>query len=108
NLISGCRQPVRGTRNRASFSHAVVAPFMHRFPFVRSFRDRRDAGRRLTQWMDAYAGNPDVIVLALPRGGVPVAYEIATRLGVPLDVLVVRKLGVPGHAEVAMGAIASG
>jgi putative phosphoribosyl transferase len=75
---------------------------------MQGFRDRRDAGRQLAQRMDAYAGNPDVIVLALPRGGVPVAYEIAMRLGVPLDMLVVRKLGVPGHSELAMGAIASG
>jgi putative phosphoribosyl transferase len=75
---------------------------------MRAFRDRRDAGRKLAQRFDAYVGKPDVIVLALPRGGVPVAYEIATRLGAPLDVLVVRKLGVPGQAEYAMGAIASG
>lgn len=75
---------------------------------MRAFRDRRDAGRQLAQRLDSYAGRPDVIVLALPRGGVPVGYEVATRLGVPLDVLVVRKLGVPGHSELAMGAIASG
>lgn len=62
----------------------------------------------LAQRLDAYVGKPDVIVLALPRGGVPVGYEVATRLGAPLDVLVVRKLGVPGHSELAMGAIASG
>jgi putative phosphoribosyl transferase len=71
------------------------------------FRDRRDAGRKLAQRLDAYAGSGDVIVLALPRGGVPVGLEVAIRLGAPLDVLVVRKLGVPGHAELAMGAIAS-
>ena len=75
---------------------------------MRMFRDRRDAGRRLAERFDAYAEGPDVVVLALPRGGVPVAYEIATRLSAPLDVLVVRKLGVPGHSELAMGAIASG
>ena len=75
---------------------------------MRPFRDRREAGRLLAERFDAYAANPDVIVLGLPRGGVPVAYEIATRLGVPLDVLVVRKLGVPGRPELAMGAIASG
>lgn len=75
---------------------------------MRIFQDRRDAGRRLAQRFDAYIGNPHVVVLALPRGGVPVAYEIAKRLAVPLDVLVVRKLGVPGHEELAMGAIASG
>jgi putative phosphoribosyl transferase len=70
-------------------------------------RARRHAGQLLAQRFDRYIGDPSVIVLALPRGGVPVAYEIATRLGAPLDVLVVRKLGVPGYAELAMGAIAS-
>src|SRR5438132_1617910 len=72
------------------------------------FRDRRDAGRLLAEKLAAYANRPDVVVLALPRGGVPVAYEVARRLGAPLDVFVVRKLGVPGHEEFAMGAIASG
>src|SRR5438309_3566121 len=72
------------------------------------FRDRRDAGRLLAEKLAAYATRPDVLVLALPRGGVPVAYEIARRLGAPLDVFVVRKLGVPGHEELAMGALASG
>jgi predicted phosphoribosyltransferase len=75
---------------------------------MRAFRDRRDAGHRLAQRFDAYLGISDVIVLALPRGGVPIGYEIATRISAPLDVLVVRKLGVPGHAELAMGAITSG
>src|SRR6266702_7421291 len=72
------------------------------------FRDRRDAGRLLAEKLAAYANRPDVLVLALPRGGVPVAYEVARRLGAPLDVFVVRKLGVPGHEELAMGALASG
>lgn len=72
------------------------------------FRDRQDAGRRLAGALGAYAGRNDVIVLALPRGGVPVAFEVAQALGAPLDVFVVRKLGVPGMAELAMGAIASG
>jgi len=72
------------------------------------FRDRADAGRRLARKLAAYAGKPAVIVLALPRGGVPVGYEVARALGAPLDVFVVRKLGVPGHEELAMGAIASG
>lgn len=72
------------------------------------FRDREDAGRRLSARLGAYAGRGDVTVLALPRGGVPVAFEVARALGAPLDVLVVRKLGVPGHEELAMGAIASG
>src|SRR6187551_1497192 len=72
------------------------------------FQDRRNAGRQLAAELPAYAGRPDVVVLALPRGGVPVAYEVAKALGAPLDVLVVRKIGVPGHEELAMGAIASG
>src|ERR671931_2579108 len=72
------------------------------------FRDRTEAGRRLAGKLRAYAGRPDVIVLALPRGGVPVAYEIAEALGAPLDVFVVRKLVMPGHPEFAIGAIASG
>jgi putative phosphoribosyl transferase len=72
------------------------------------FRDRADAGRRLAADLAEYAGRTDVLVLALPRGGVPVAYEVARALGAPLDVFVVRKLGVPGHEELAMGAIASG
>ena len=72
------------------------------------FRDRRDAGRRLAADLASYANRPDVRVLALPRGGVPVAYEVARALDAPLDVFVVRKLGVPGHEEYAMGAIASG
>lgn len=74
------------------------------------FEDRRDAGRRLAERVRAALDASDAppIVLALPRGGVPVGYEVAQRLGVPLDVLIVRKLGVPGHEELAMGAIASG
>jgi erythromycin esterase-like protein/predicted phosphoribosyltransferase len=74
----------------------------------RVFRDRRDAGRVLAGLLDHYRGQPDVVVLGLPRGGVPVAYEVARALEAPLDVFVVRKLGVPGHEEVAMGAIATG
>jgi len=72
------------------------------------YRDRRDAGKRLAELLSAYAQRPDVLVLALPRGGVPVAYEVARALNAPLDVFLVRKLGVPGHEEAAMGAIASG
>jgi putative phosphoribosyl transferase len=72
------------------------------------FRDRTEAGQRLAERLSAYAGRPDVLVLGLPRGGVPVAYEVARALGAPLDVFVVRKLGVPGHQELAMGAIATG
>ena len=70
--------------------------------------DRVDAGRRLATRLGEYAGRDDVIVLGLPRGGVPVAAEVARALGAPLDVMVVRKLGTPGHPELAMGAIASG
>jgi len=72
------------------------------------FRDRREAGRVLASLLKTYAGRDDVVVLALPRGGVPVAYEVASALGAPLDVFLVRKLGTPGHRELAMGAIASG
>ena len=72
------------------------------------FKDRRDAGRKLAQKLTAYVGRTDVIVLALPRGGVPVGYEVARALNAPLDIFIVRKLGVPGHEELAMGAIASG
>ena len=73
-----------------------------------AFHDRRDAGRQLAEHLSHYAGRPDVVVLALPRGGVPVACEVAAALGAPLDVFLVRKLGVPGQPELAMGAIASG
>jgi predicted phosphoribosyltransferase len=72
------------------------------------YENRYDAGRRLALSLSEYAGRPDVTVLALPRGGVPVGFEIARALRVPLDVFVVRKLGVPGQPEFAMGAIASG
>ena len=73
-----------------------------------TFRDRHEAGRRLAAKLAGYASRPDVLVLALPRGGVPVGYEVARALGAPLDVFVVRKLGVPGYEEVAMGAVATG
>ena len=72
------------------------------------FRDRFEAGRLLARELESYAHRDDVIVLALPRGGVPVGYEVARALDAPLDVFLVRKLGVPGHEELAMGAIASG
>ena len=72
------------------------------------FENRADAGRRLAEQLVGYVGEPDVLVLGLPRGGVPVAYEVAAALEAPLDVFVVRKLGVPGHEELAMGAIATG
>lgn len=73
-----------------------------------SYADRQDAGRALAAHLGAYANRPDVLVLALPRGGVPVAFEVAAALAAPLDVFLVRKLGVPGQEELAMGAIASG
>lgn len=72
------------------------------------FKDRRQAGKQLAEKLTEYADRPDVIVLGLPRGGVPVAFEVAKRLNAPLDVIVVRKLGVPGQEELAFGAIASG
>src|SRR3954462_7811899 len=73
------------------------------------FQDRADAGRALARRLiDGDGGRPDVVVLALPRGGVPVGAEVARSLGAPLDVMVVRKLGVPGHQELAMGALATG
>jgi predicted phosphoribosyltransferase len=74
----------------------------------RAFPNRTEAGRLLAEKLVKYAGRDDVIVLGLPRGGVPVAYEVAQRLGAPLDVFIVRKLGVPGFEELAVGAIASG
>src|SRR2546427_638162 len=72
------------------------------------YRDRFDAGAVLARRLGGLAGRPDLLVLALPRGGVPVAFEVARRLGAELDVFVVRKLGVPGQEQLAMGAIASG
>ena len=75
---------------------------------VRPFADRREAGRELAAKLQMYRGRDDIMVLALPRGGVPVAFEVAEALDAPLDVFVVRKLGMPGHPELAIGAIASG
>ena len=72
------------------------------------FQNRTDAGRYLATKLSEYAGRGDVVVLALPRGGVPVAFEVSQALNAPLDIFLVRKLGVPGHQELAMGAIASG
>jgi predicted phosphoribosyltransferase len=74
----------------------------------RTFPNRTEAGRQLAEKLVKYADRPEVIVLGLPRGGVPVAFEVAQRLGVPLDVFIVRKLGAPGFEELALGAIASG
>ena len=75
---------------------------------IKRFANRADAGRRLAQALAKYRGQPDLLVLALPRGGVPVAWEVARFLGAPLDILLVRKLGLPQQSELAMGAIASG
>ena len=81
---------------------------LDRLPATRPFLDRHHAGRQLAEQLRVYANRPDALVLALPRGGVPVGYEVAAALGLPLDVFLVRKLGVPGYEELAMGAIASG
>lgn len=75
---------------------------------MNKYEDRFDAGKSLAESLHAYRGRKDVIVLALPRGGVPVAFEVAKALKAPLDLFIVRKLGVPGHVELAMGAISSG
>ncbi len=75
---------------------------------LRRFADRRAAGKALAWSLSHYAERPGLQILALPRGGVPVAYEVAKALSAPLDVLLVRKLGVPGQVELAMGAIAEG
>src|SRR5947209_240439 len=75
---------------------------------LRRYSDRRQAGRVLGGLLQEYAHRNDVIVLALPRGGVPVAAEVAAAIDAPLDVFIVRKLGVPGHEELAMGAVATG
>ncbi len=72
------------------------------------YQDRREAGKLLARSLERFAGRADIVVLALPRGGVPVGLEVAEALGAPLDVFIVRKLGVPGHEEYAMGAVASG
>ncbi|HNM12885.1 MAG TPA: phosphoribosyltransferase, partial [Mycobacterium sp.] len=74
----------------------------------RVFKDRREAGQVLAGLLETYRGRPDVVVLGLARGGIPVAYEVAKALGVPLDAFIVRKLGAPGHEEFAVGALASG
>jgi predicted phosphoribosyltransferase len=75
---------------------------------LRRFHDRREAGQLLAAKLAVYAERPDVVVLALPRGGVPVAFEVAQALRAPLDVFLVRKLGVPGRGELAMGAVSTG
>jgi putative phosphoribosyl transferase len=92
-----------GPRGRQNLVRSVV-PRRSRTPF----RDRAAAGRELARALEEYADRPDVVVLGLPRGGVPVAFEVARELRAPLDVFVVRKLGLPGQPELAIGAIASG
>ncbi len=87
---------------------SIVASIVQRDLCMERFSDRREAGARLARAVEGVASLSDLVVIGLPRGGVPVAYEIARRLEAPLDVLIVRKIGVPGHAELAMGAIASG
>jgi predicted phosphoribosyltransferase len=96
-VLISCRRELKGL---------IVSLWLDRDERQQPFRDRADAGRQLAALLPRYADRSDVLVLALPRGGVPVAFEIARRLNAPLDVFVVRKLGVPGHSELAMGAIA--
>src|SRR5437762_7662822 len=109
--MHGPRHPGRiaaGVTSGRRARHAVPGIWFAAVAGVASrFRDRREAGGRLARRLSAYAGQPDVMVLALPRGGVPVAREVARELRAPLDVFLVRKLGVPFHRELAMGAIAT-
>ncbi|HUE99296.1 MAG TPA: phosphoribosyltransferase [Anaerolineales bacterium] len=94
---------------RTIFNQALVEQVcMEKEGRMAPFKDRRDAGKKLAQKLSAYTGRADVTVLALPRGGVPVAYEVARALNAPLDILIVRKLGLPGREELAIGAISSG
>lgn len=98
-----------GLRPSERFCIRTATPKHGRYALLVSlYRDRRHAGRELAVPLRQFAGRSDVVVLALPRGGVPVGYEIARALGAPLDVFVVRKLGLPFHRELAIGAIASG
>jgi putative phosphoribosyl transferase len=99
---------VATARTEWTFVCKYIFDYRYIFSMRRTFRDRQDAGVQLAAHLASYANNPNVLVLGLPRGGVPVAYEVARALHAPLDVFVVRKLGVPGHRELAMGAIASG
>src|SRR5262249_48238798 len=94
-------------RNRTYRTREFYKSYLRRVAMMR-FKNRVEAGRFLAERLSAYANRPDTLVLGLPRGGVPVAYEVATALNAPMDVFVVRKLGVPGHEELAMGAIATG
>ena len=107
-LPGGKEQTARGAWIRKHLKSRPIGVNLNSCLMNSLFHDRRDAGKRLAAKLTQYASQPDVIVLGLPRGGVPVAYEVAVGLGVPLDLFVVRKLGVPGQEELAMGAIASG
>lgn len=93
-----------------AFCHTPCAfrPFLPYNSAMNQFTDRKDAGRQLAESLQEFAGQPDLLVLALPRGGVPVAFEVARELEAPLDLCLVRKLGVPGQEELAFGAIAAG
>lgn len=95
-------------RRRTGNAGLVAALRRRKTMMTNTYRDRHDAGRKLASFLTGYAGRDDVVVLGLPRGGVPVAFEVARALRVSFDILLVRKLGVPGFDELAMGAIASG
>jgi putative phosphoribosyl transferase len=102
-----CRGQNRGHCTGISIAHCFSMKSFWQSGPAECFADRREAGAALAGALQQLASE-DVVVLALPRGGVPVAYEVARRLGAPMDVFVVRKLGMPGYPELAMGAIASG
>jgi putative phosphoribosyl transferase len=102
-----CTERYLGSLNPGPQQSGKIPPPVM-FPFVTQFRDRTQAGQLLADKLARYANRKEVSVLALPRGGVPVAFEVAKVLNAPLDIVVVRKLGVPGHEELAMGAIAPG
>lgn len=100
--------PVHNEPGEYAYGHDCCVPELKGESMQRRLKDRAEAGRLLAEKLIAYADRADVLVLALPRGGVPVAYEIASRLNAPLDVFIVRKLGTPLNEEMAMGAIATG
>jgi putative phosphoribosyl transferase len=94
--------------NRHGVENGELVQRLHSQHTMKIFADRKEAGAELAKHLEPYRGRPNLIVLALPRGGVPVAYEVAQALDAPLDVFVVRKLGLPGQPEYAIGAIAAG